>query len=203
MIDYITGILSELTPACAVIEAHGVGFAMNISLSTFSALEGCNEAKLYVYENVREDAWVLYGFATKAERELFLNLISVNGVGGNTARTILSSYSVVELCRIIVDQQTGLLKGVKGIGPKTAQRIIVDLEDKLRNSMLLSENGGSEATIVGNKSGHLSEEGEEAVAALTMLGFSPAPTKKVVRKLLEEDSSLKVEAIIKKALKMM
>lgn len=203
MIDYIAGVLSELTPTCAVVEAHGVGYAINISLTTFSALEGRSEAKLFVYENIREDAWVLYGFATKAERELFLNLISVSGVGGNTARTILSSYSVTELCRIIVDRQDGLLKGVKGIGPKTAQRIIVELEDKLRNSPLLSEDGCSAVAVAGNKGGRLSQEGEEAIAALTMLGFSPAPTKKIVRQLLEQDETLKVETIIKKALKMM
>ena len=203
MIDYIVGTLAELAPTCAVVEAHGVGYAMNISLTTYSALEGHCDAKLFVYENIREDAWVLFGFATKAERELFIHLISVNGVGGNTARTILSSYSVSELCRIIVDKQEGLLKGVKGIGPKTAQRIIVELGDKLRNSKLLSDDGCSSAVVLDDKSGKISEEGEEAIAALTMLGFSPAPTKKAVRQILEEDMTLKVEAIIKKALKMM
>lgn len=202
MIDYITGTLSELSPTRAIIEASGVGYELNISLTTYSTIEGQSSAKLFVYENIREDAWVLFGFASKAERELFLNLISVSGVGGNTARTILSSYSVSELCGIIVNKQDGLLKKVKGIGGKTAQRIIVELEDKLQNSELLSADTGSVVAGVAHN-GKLSEEAEEAIAALTMLGFSPAPTKKVVKQLVDKDATLKAEAIIKAALKMM
>ena len=201
MIDYITGTLSELSPTQAVVETCGVGYELNISLSTYSSLEGRDKVKLFVYENIREDAWVLYGFASKAERELFLNLISVSGVGGNTARTILSSYSVPELCGIIVDKQDGLLKKIKGIGGKTAQRIIVELEDKLKNSDLLVQ--GGESLVANKQTSKLTEEGEEAIAALTTLGFAPAPTKKIVKQLLDADSALKAEAIIKKALKMM
>lgn len=202
MIDYIKGEIAELQPARVVVEAHGVGYELNISLTTYAAIENLKEAKLYVYENIREDAWVLFGFSSKAERELFLNLISVSGVGGNTARTILSSYSVGELCSIIVDKQDGLLKRIKGIGSKTAQRIIVELQDRLQNSELLNHRTSVEGTEVqaGIK---MTQEGEEAIAALTMLGFSPAPTKKVVKQLLEKDASLSAEAIIKMALKMM
>ena len=202
MIDYIKGELTELYPTQAIVEAHGVGYELNISLSTYSTIEGQSQVKLYVYENIREDAWVLFGFSTKAERELFLYLISVSGVGGNTARTILSSYSVKELCNIIVSKEDGLLKKVKGIGGKTAQRIIVELEDKLRDSELLS---GEEITPVSldRNAGKMTAEGEEAIAALTMLGFSPAPTKKVVKQLLDKDNTLSAEAIIKMALKMM
>lgn len=201
MIDYISGKINELAPTKAVVEAGGIGYELNISLTTFSMLEGKAETKLYVYEDIREDAWVLFGFSSKAERELFLLLKSVSGIGGNTARTILSSYSVGELCQIIADGQDGMLKRVKGIGGKTAQRIIVELQDKLRNSALLAGEGSS--VSVQNAVVSLSEEGEEALAALTTLGFSPAPAKKAVKALLEKDPALKAEALIKQALKMM
>lgn len=202
MIDYIKGELVELQPTRAVVEAMGVGYELNISLSTFSAIDKQPTVKLYVYEQIREDAWLLFGFATKAERSLFLHLISVSGVGGNTARTILSSYSVSELCSIIVDKQDGMLKRVKGIGGKTAQRIIVELEDKLRGSDLMFS-GDSLQDIGGKQTNTLTAEAEEAIAALTMLGFSPAPTKKVVKQLVEQEPALSAEDIIKKALKMM
>ncbi len=192
----------ELQPTRAVVEAMGVGYELNISLSTFSAIDKQPTVKLYVYEQIREDAWLLFGFATKAERSLFLHLISVSGVGGNTARTILSSYSVSELCSIIVDKQDGMLKRVKGIGGKTAQRIIVELEDKLRGSDLMFS-GDSLQDIGGKQTNTLTAEAEEAIAALTMLGFSPAPTKKVVKQLVEQEPALSAENIIKKALKMM
>lgn len=192
----------ELQPTRAVVEAMGVGYELNISLSTFSAIDKQPTVKLYVYEQIREDAWLLFGFATKAERSLFLHLISVSGVGGNTARTILSSYSVSELCSIIVDKQDGMLKRVKGIGGKTAQRIIVELEDKLRGSDLMFS-GDSLQDIGGKQTNTLTAEAEEAIAALTMLGFSPAPTKKVVKQLVEQEPALSAEDIIKKALKMM
>ena len=158
------------------------------------------EVKLYVYEDIREDAWVLFGFATKEERELFLLLITVSGVGGNTARTILSAYPAPELAAIIADGHDGMLKRVKGIGGKTAQRIIVELQDKVRTVSIersaVSANGQSSMV-----NGQLSVEGEEAIAALQMLGFSPAPTKKVVKELLAKEPDLKAEQIIKQALK--
>ena len=131
MIEYIRGILDELTPTQATIEAHGVGYILNISLNTYTALQGKSEARLFVYESIREDAWTLYGFATKQERELFLMLISVSGVGGNTARTMLSSFSAPELAGLIMDGNERMLKTVKGLGAKTAQRIVVELRDKV------------------------------------------------------------------------
>ena len=131
MINYVKGIIDELTPAEVTIECHGVGYLLNISLNTYSALQGKSEARLYVYENIREDAWVLFGFATQQERQLFLQLISVSGIGGNTARTILSAYSPAELCDIIMQGNDKMLKTVKGLGAKTAQRIIVELHDKV------------------------------------------------------------------------
>ena len=208
MIDYIKGQLAELTPAKAVIEAAGVGYELNISLSSYDELRvksqesrvESQESKLYVYEDIREDAWVLFGFATKEERELFLLLITVSGVGGNTARTILSAYPAPELAAIIADGHDGMLKRVKGIGGKTAQRIIVELQDKVGavsvERSAVSANGQSSMV-----NGQLSVEGEEAIAALQMLGFSPAPTKKVVKELLAKEPDLKAEQIIKQALK--
>lgn len=200
MIDYINGALTELTPTKAVVEAGGVGYELNISLTTYSALEGKAEVKLYVYEDIREDAWILFGFSGKSERELFLYLKSVSGIGGNTARTILSSYSVGELCHIIANGNDAMLKKVKGIGGKTAQRIIVELQDKLQNSALLADGGA--AVSVPSASTALNEEGEEALGALITLGFSPAPAKKAVKALLERDPAMKAEALIKQALKM-
>lgn len=204
MIDYIKGELTELTPAKAVVEAAGVGYELGISLTTYSQIEGKEQVKLYAYEDIREDAWVLFGFASKMERELFLLLISVSGVGGNTARTILSSYSAQELCNIIAEKNEGLLKRIKGIGGKTAQRIIVELADKVEKTLTPTPLGGVDenASAAVARDGGITQEGQEAIAALQALGFSPAPTKKVVKQLLEQDSSLSAEAIIKQALKM-
>lgn len=197
MIEYVRGELSELTPALAVVEAAGVGYGLNISLNTYDALQGKREVKVFVYESIREDAYVLYGFATKQERELFLLLISVSGVGAGTARVILSSMSPGELCNHISTGNEKMLKGIKGIGLKTAQRIIVDLRDKIVHLGLQSEipAGGSIDAPVN------SAVKDEAVAALTMLGFSPAPTQKVVLALLKEQPDLPVEQVVKLALK--
>jgi len=197
MIDYIRGELSELTPALAVVEAAGVGYALNISLNTYSALQGKKEAKVLVYEAIREDAFVLYGFATKQERELFMLLISVSGVGAGTARMILSSMTPSELCNNISTGNEKLIKGIKGIGLKTAQRIIVDLRDKIVSLGIQSEipAGGSMDAPVN------SAVKDEAVAALTMLGFSPAPTQKVVVAILQDQPDLPVEQVVKLALK--
>jgi len=197
VIEYVRGELSELTPALAVVEAAGVGYGLNISLNTYDALQGKREVKVFVYESIREDAYVLYGFATKQERELFLLLISVSGVGAGTARVILSSMSPGELCNHISTGNEKMLKGIKGIGLKTAQRIIVDLRDKIVHLGLQSEipAGGSIDAPVN------SAVKDEAVAALTMLGFSPAPTQKVVLALLKEQPDLPVEQVVKLALK--
>ena len=130
MIDYIKGSLTELTPTQAVVETQGVGYDLNISLHTYSAIQGKSDVKLYVYEQIREDQWTLFGFCSKAERELFLMLITVNGIGGNTARMMLSSFSPTELSQIIMNGDERMLKGVKGIGLKTAQRVIVELKEE-------------------------------------------------------------------------
>ena len=195
MIEYIKGELVEETPALAVIECNGIGYGANISLNTYSAIQGKKTVRLYIYEAIREDAYVLYGFATKEERELFLMLISVSGVGGNTARMILSALSPSELCNVISTGNDKLLKTVKGIGLKTAQRIIVELKDKIVPV-------GASATPVSTAAAAVhSEIYEEAVAALTMLGFAQAPSQKVVAAILKEEPDAPVEKVIKTALK--
>lgn len=198
MIEYVKGELTEVTPAYAVVEAHGVGYGMSISLNTFSAIQGKKEVRLWTYEAIREDAYQLFGFATKQEREMFLLLISVSGVGANTARMILSSLSVQELCSTISTGDERLLKGVKGIGLRTAQRIIVDLKDKIVTSGIaqdLPAGTGAALPLIDNS------VKDEAVGALTMLGFAPAPSAKVVMAILKEQPSLPVEQVVKLALK--
>jgi Holliday junction DNA helicase RuvA len=195
MIEYVKGAIAELTPAVAVIDCNGLGYAVNISLNTYSAIQGKGECKLYVYEAIREDAYTLYGFADKQERELFLLLISVSGIGGNTARMILSALSANELVNAISAENANLLKGVKGIGLKTAQRIIVDLKDKINTV------AASSGTTLELPAAHNNEVAEEAVAALTMLGFPSAPSQKVVAAIVKEEPDAAVEKVIKMALK--
>lgn len=197
MIEYIKGELTELSPALATVEAAGVGYGLNISLNTYSALQGKKDVRLYVYEAIREDAHVLYGFVNKKEREMFLLLITVSGVGANTARMMLSGMSVAELCNAISTGNAKLIQSIKGIGKMTAQRIIVDLRDKIVALGITDEipAGGQMAAPVNN------EVRDEAVSALTMLGFSPAPTQKVVVEILQKDPSLPVEQVVKLALK--
>lgn len=197
MIEYIKGELSEATPAYAVVDCNGLGYGVNVSLNTYSAIQGKKEIKLYIYESIREDAYVLYGFSTKQERELFLLLISVPGIGGNTARMILSALSPSELCNVISTGNEKLLKSVKGIGLKTAQRIIVDLKDKI--AAMGDMPGG--ATVSSIAASVNAEVYEEAVAALTMLGFAAAPSQKVVAAILQEEPEAPVEKVIKLALK--
>lgn len=197
MIEYIKGELTELTPALATIEAAGVGYGLNISLNTYSAIQGKKEVRLYVYEAIREDAHVLFGFCNKKEREMFLLLITVSGVGANTARMMLSGMSVSELCSAISTGNAKLIQGIKGIGKMTAQRIIVDLRDKIVALGIADEipAGGSVVAPINNA------VRDEAVAALTMLGFAPAPTQKVVVQILQEQPTLPVEQVVKLALK--
>ena len=198
MIEYIKGEIAELSPATAVIDCNGLGYAVNISLNTYSAIQGKSSCKLYIYEAIREDAYVLYGFSTRQERALFLLLISVSGIGGNTARMILSALTPAELVNVISSGNDKLLKTVKGIGLKTAQRIIVDLKDKIASVEIEGTTApGTSATAA---TGH-SEILEEAVAALTMLGFAQAPSQKVVLAILKEEPSAPVEQVIKLALK--
>ena len=201
MIEYIKGELTELTPAMAVIEAAGVGYGLNISLQTYTAIQGRSEVKLYVHEVLvaggRDDSFTLYGFASKQERALYRLLITVSGVGANTARMILSSMSPNELCSVISTGNEKMLKGVKGIGLKTAQRIIVDLKDKIVSLGIADElpANGSHVELVNN------DVKDEAVSALTMLGFSPAPSAKVVVEILKAQPELPVEQVVKLALK--
>lgn len=201
MIEYIHGDLTELTPTTAIIETAGVGYGLNISLNTYTAIQGKREVKLYVHEVLvtggRDDSFTLYGFASKQERELYRLLITVSGVGANTARMILSSASPSELCNAISTSNERVLKSVKGIGLKTAQRIIVDLKDKILSLGIAQEVAAGTAT----DSTIPVDVRDEAVAALTMLGFSPAPTAKVVTAILTDDATLPVEQVVKLALK--
>lgn len=195
MIEYIKGVIAELTPAYAVIDNHGIGYMINISLYSYETLQKQTngETILYIHEAIREDAHILYGFANKLERELFLLLISVSGVGPNTARMILSAIAPDDLGAAIASGNVNMLKAVKGIGAKTAQRIIVDLKDKIKTdtSTLLSMMPAN------------NEVYEEALAALVMLGFTQATSQKVLTKLLATDNHITVEDAIKQALKMM
>ena len=197
MIEYIKGELTDLTPALATVEAAGVGYGLNISLNTFSAIQGKKEVKLFVYEAIREDTYQLYGFINKKEREMFLLLITVNGVGANTARMMLSGMSVAELCNAISTGNARLIQSIKGIGKMTAQRIIVDLRDKIVALGIAEEipAGGTVAAPVNTA------VRDEAVAALTMLGFAPAPSQKVVVQILQEQPDAPVEQVVKLALK--
>ena len=199
MIEYIRGELAELSPATAVIDCNGVGYAANISLNTYSAIQGKKTCKLFIYEAIREDAYVLYGFADKQEREIFLLLISVSGIGGNTARMILSALSPSELVSVISAENANLLKTAKGIGLKTAQRLIVELKDKIKTVGMAAVGGTTSAGMLLQAAN--AEVQEEAVAALTMLGFAAAPSQKVVLAVLKEEPEAPVEKVIKLALK--
>ncbi len=201
MINYLKGKLTELLPAQATVECHGVGYALSISLNTYSAIQGKEDVLLYVYEAIREDAWTLYGFSTKQERELFLLLISVSGIGGNTARTMLSSFSAPELAALILDGNEKMLKTVKGLGAKTAQRIIVELRDKVASLGMETASASSDSSAAADII-H-SEVYSEAVDALKMLGFPPAPAAKVVKSILKDNPSAPVEKVIKMALQML
>ena len=208
MIEYIKGELTEINPTEAVVEVNGVGYLLNISLNTYSAIQGKKEVKLYVDESLvtggRDDSYTLYGFYNKQEREIYRMLITVSGVGSNTARMILSATSATELVNIIASGNEKALKGVKGIGLKTAQRIIVDLRDKMTQSGLIADTFDvANIGEAGKQDNNInSQTKEEAVGALTMLGFSPAPSSKVVTEILRGNPDMPVEQVIKQALKM-
>ena len=209
MIEYIKGQLTDVNPTYVVIEAAGVGYAINIALPTYSALVGKEgqESRLYITEIIREDAHELFGFFTKGERELFVMLMTVSGIGANTARMIMSAYSAAEIRQIIATGNARALAQVKGLGPKTAQRIIVDLKDKVLKIDLGNEAKGErleamellgeEASIVD------SAVKQEAISALVMLGFATAASSKVVDKILKAAPESSVEQVIKQALKML
>lgn len=198
MYEYIKGALTELTPTYAVVEAAGVGYMLNISLHTFSqteGLEGTMDVMLYTHYIVREDAQILYGFSSKIERELFRLLISVSGVGGNTARMVLSTYSPAELQSIISTENAVMLKSVKGLGLKTAQKIIVDLSGKMLSSAI----AGGESDVVDITTQNRSQD--EAIEALVMLGFSKTACQKVVSAVVKSSPTSGVEELIRLALK--
>ena len=199
MIEYVRGIVDELTPTQAVLEAAGVGYALGITLNTYTALQGKSQARLYVYESIREDAYQLYGFFTRDERAFFQLLIDVQGVGPQTARMVLSAFTPVELKNIVLAEDVRMLKSVKGIGPKAAARIVMDLKDKVVALAGNESGGGGKDEAVATAPAVV----EEAVQALAVLGFSPAPTHKVVMQIVKEEPALQVEQIIKKALKML
>lgn len=194
MIEYIKGRISDLTPASVVMETtSGLGFRLNISLGTFSALDGKAEGRLYVHEVIREDAWVLYGFAEERERELFRELIGVSGVGAATALLIVSALQGDELAAVISSGDVKRLKSIKGIGAKTAERIIVDLRDKIK---------AADVTLTIQAASH-NDAYDEALGALTMLGFDRKQSEKALKALFSADPALKVEAAVKKALSML
>ncbi|MBQ7191706.1 MAG: Holliday junction branch migration protein RuvA [Paludibacteraceae bacterium] len=202
MIDYIKGLLTDLNPTYAVVEAAGVGYEVNIALPAYSALteQQNKEVRLFISEIIREDTHDLFGFLTKGERQLFLMLLTVSGIGANTARMILSAYSAAEVRQIVATGNARALSQVKGLGPKTAQRIIVDLKDKI-----LKVDLGQQGVIDAVESVATvdNEVKTEAVSALTMLGFAAAASAKAVDKILQQMPDAKVEQVIRMALKML
>lgn len=193
MIEYIKGTIVDLSPTYVTLETGGIGYILHITLPTYAALEQKKEAQLYVYEAIREDAYQLFGFLNKAERELFMQLVSVSGVGANTARMMLSSLSVDELISVILTENAVALKNIKGIGIKTAQRIIIDLKDKVGKII-----EGKTATFAPDTSAK-----NEALSALLMLGFNQLQAQKVLTKIFSENAVCSVEEAIRKALKML
>ena len=191
MFEYIQGRLVELTPAYAVIEAGNIGYFIHISLYTYTKLTKSTETKLFIHQVIRDDAHLFFGFADKHEREMFLMLISVTGIGANTARMILSSLSPTEIEQAIFEGNVALLKSIKGIGTKSAQRVIVDLKDKIGKTSEIDEIFATESNTLR----------EESLSALVMLGFSKASVQKVLDQILQQENEITVEELIKKALK--
>ena len=193
MFEYLRGKIADSSPAHVVIDVNGTGYFVNISLNTYTGFEGKEEVKLYIHENIREDAYNLYGFMDDSERTLFRHLISVSGIGANTARMMLSSLAPDEITGAILTGNVNQLKGIKGIGAKTAQRIIVDLKDKLGKTV-------SDAKIFATIDNTIRDE---ALSALVMLGFAKSSAQKVLDKIMTGKPDEKVEDIIKQALKML
>lgn len=191
MIKHISGKISEKTPAIVVIDCNGVGYGLQISLNTYEKIGDKSEVKLLTYLSIKEDSHTLYGFAEEEERQLFMQLISVNGVGTNTARMILSSLKPIEIKQAIAAGNWNLLKSIKGIGPKTAQRLVVDLQDKVKLLNL-------------NETGNISFKNpivDEALSALVMLGFGKVEAEKILMKIKQENPEFSVEQLVKQALK--
>lgn len=195
MIETIQGRIASLNPAAAVIEtAGGVGYLVNITLPTFTALQGRSEARMFIHESIRDDAWVLYGFLDDDEREIFRALVSVSGVGAQSARMILSSLAPAQLREVIVSGDIRSLKSVKGIGTKTAERIIVDLRDKIKVDP---------DTLITGTPAQAGAAMDEALEALVILGFNRSASEKALRKLFEADPGMSVEAALKRAMTML
>jgi len=191
MIDYIKGTVKDISPAHVTIETAGIGYFISISLNTYSKLENKAEVKILIHEVIREDMHQLFGFADEEERNIFRHLISVSGIGANTARMVLSSLSPAEVEKAIAESDVNVLKGVKGIGLKTAQRIIVDLRDKISKQASVAEIFASEDN----------RKRDEALSALVMLGFARSAVIKVLDRLMKENKNQTVEELIKNALK--
>lgn len=194
MYDYIKGTLEESTPTEAVIENNGIGYSLQISLQTYTAIQGCKDVRLYIYHHLREDTELFFGFYSKEERSLFLLLIGVNGIGPNTARMMLSSLSCQELTNAILTGDVNKIKGVKGIGLKTAQRVIIDLKERVGK-------GDGKSALSLAELGAASQIKEEALAALVMLGFSKAASEKAIDSILKEKPGSTIEELIKHSLK--
>ena len=197
MIEYLKGEITELDPTKAIIECAGVGYECNISVYTYDKLRTGQVFKLFIDESIREDAHLLFGFISKQERAIYRLLISVSGVGPNTARCIQSSLSPDELVAVISTGNDRQLKNVKGIGSKTAQRIIVDLKDKIGNLGIAAATAASSAVVAQN------ENGDEAIQALVALGYPLANANKAITQLLQKDPEMSVQALIKAGLRMM
>ena len=191
MFEYIKGLLTELSPTYAIIEANGIGYFINITVNTYSKLKKGQECKLFLHEILREDLHAIYGFENLSEREMFRKLITVNGVGANTARLILSSLSVNNVVQAINEENINVLKSVKGIGVKTAQRIVIELKDKLSDFDIQISQTSSSLNNTLQK---------DALNALTMLGFSKPNVEKVLIKLLKDNKEISLENLIKLAL---
>lgn len=197
MIEYIKGKIEDLSPDFVVLETNGVGYGLNISLNCYRTLQQQSEAKLYVYEAVREDAYLLYGFYSKAEREIFLLLLEVNGIGAPTARLIISAYPPAELISIVQQEDTAALKAIKGIGPKAAQRIVLELREKVLKVQ------GAEGNTATGKRQAVSQEVKEAASALQTLGFPPATAQKAALEVVKQKPDATIQEIIRMALKLL
>lgn len=193
MYNYISGKIAEATPSYVVIDNNGIGYLLEISLNTYTQIKDLTEVKLLVHYVVREDAHLLYGFFDEQERSLFRNLINVNGVGVSTARVMLSTLNTQELTNAIVSENVKMVQSIKGIGPKTAQRIVLELHDKLTIDEQLQTN----AVVQSNKNT------EEALSALVMLGFVKGQASKVLDKIVADNPTMTVEELIKQALKVL
>ena len=195
MFAYISGVITQKSPAYIIIEAGGIGYGINISLNTFSKIQNLAKCKLLTYFHVKEDAQVLYGFAEESERSLFIHLISISGIGPNTGRMVLSSFPPEEIRWAIINGDVRLIQSIKGIGPKSAQRIILELKDKLKKEP------AEEVNFIPAGNNTLKEE---ALSALIMLGFTKSDAEKSVQKVLKSTPEVeKVEDLLKEALKNM